>query len=197
MKRIVFAGAMVLATSASAGDYKPFVMVDVNSEKDAATSIANEYIGANATVGVKGPNKIEYSVKAGVSAKNSYDNDKDGISNNVELKIKKSYDIAGIAMPYVAVRLGEKIKKDGSNFAHYAFDAGVKVPLVESLALDVGARYRDAFASGKEYQSIRYHAMFLYDVNPHNTVGLRYAQSTSDYYEEERKSWRVHYQHNY
>ncbi len=196
MKRIVFAGAMVLATSASAGDYKPFVMVDVNSEKDAATSIANEYIGANATVGVKGPNKIEYSVKAGVSAKNA-DGSSDTISNNIEVKLKKSYDIAGVAMPYVSVRLGEKIKYTGKHFTHYAFDAGVKVPLVASLALDVGARYRDAFDAAENYQSVRYHAMFLYDVNPHNTVGLRYAQSTSDNYEEERKSWRVHYQHNY
>ncbi len=195
MKRIVFAGAMVLATSASAGDYKPFVMVDVNSEKD-ANSIANEYIGANATVGVKGPNKIEYSVKAGVSAKNA-DGSSDTISNNIEVKLKKSYDIAGVAMPYVSVRLGEKIKYTGKHFTHYAFDAGVKVPLVASLALDVGARYRDAFDAAENYQSVRYHAMFLYDVNPHNTVGLRYAQSTSDNYEEERKSWRVHYQHNY
>jgi hypothetical protein len=45
---------------------------------------------------------------------------------------------------------------------------------------------------------MRYHAMFLYDIDQHNTVGLRYARSYSDVSDyEERKSWRVHYQRSY
>jgi hypothetical protein len=72
------------------------------------------------------------------------------------------------------------------------------MPLSNGLSLDIGARYRNSFNSSEDYRSTRYHAMFLYDVDQHNTVGLRYARSYSDVDDyEERKSWRVHYQRNY
>jgi hypothetical protein len=178
---------------------KSFIMLDANSEKD-NRSIASEYIGANLTVGIKTPNKTEYSVKFGVSAKDKVYDSTESISNNLEFKIKQSYDIGMFFLPYVSVRLGEKLNSDQTHFTHYAFDAGAKVPLVGGLSLDVGARYRDALktsAASGDYKSTRVHAMFLYDVNEYNSLGLRYARSNADNYEEERKSWRVHYQRNY
>jgi hypothetical protein len=39
--------------------------------------------------------------------------------------------------------------------------------------------------------------MLLFDLDKSNTIGLRYSQSAANDYEEERKSWRLHYQHNY
>ncbi len=193
MKKIIIGGLLVMSGSVLAGENKPFVMIDSSSEKD---SLASEYIGANVTVGVKTANKVEYSVKAGVSLKSTTSSDT--ISNNLEFKVKKSFDVGMFFLPYVSVRLGEKLNYNSTHFTHYAFDAGAKIPLTNGLALDIGTRYRNAFDSAENYKSMRYHAMFLYDVDQHNTVGLRYARSYSDVSDyEERKSWRVHYQRNY
>ena len=195
MKKIIIGGLLALSGAAMADGNKSFIMLDASSEKD-NSSIASEYIGANLTLGIKTPNKTEYSVKVGVSAKDKYNGD-ESISNKLEFKLKQSYDIGMFFLPYVSVRLGEKLKDDQTHFTHYAFDAGAKVPLVGGLSLDVGARYLNAFKSSANYESTRVHAMFLYDVNEYNSLGLRYARSNADNYEEERKSWRVHYQRNY
>ena len=192
MKKIIIGGLLVLSGTALAGDYKPFVALDSSTEKD---SLANEYIGANVTIGVKGPEKVEYSVKAGVSLKNT--SSSDTISNNIELKVKKSFDVGMFFIPYVGLRLGEKLNYNTTHFTHYAVDAGAKIPLSTGLALDVGYRYRNAFDSSQNYRSNRYHAMFLYDFDQHNTVGLRYASSFANSGTEDRDSWRVHYQRNY
>ncbi len=214
MKKHLIAAAIAMTACAAhaEGDYKPFVMFDAATEKDEShyddgkgKNIAREYIGANVTVGVKGPNKMEYSVKTGASQK-----DKDGtqsVSNNLEMKIKKSYALTDSISPYVSLRLGEKLSADGKHFTHYAVDGGVKIKLRDNLSFDTGLRYRNALsdssyhkASGQEkysYESVRVHGMLLLDLDKHNTLGLRYAQSTADNYEEERKGWRVHYQRNY
>lgn len=208
MKKMLALSLLVVSGAVIAGDSggdeqprnKPFVMVDTSMEKDAYPSLANEYINANITMGVKTPSKTEYSVKVGSSLKDvpgSTSSDK--LSNNIELKIKQSFDVGTFFLPYVAVRLGEKLVYDGTktHFTHYAFDAGLKLPLSESLALDVGARYRNSFDTAMKYRSTRLHAMVLYDFDKSNTVGLRYTQSDAEYYTEERKGWRVHYQRNY
>jgi hypothetical protein len=173
-------------------------MIDSSMEKD-AISLANEYINANITMGVKTPSKTEYSVKVGNSLKNApaASPTPDSLSNNIELKVKQSFDVGTFFTPYVAVRLGEKFKSDTTHYTHYSFDAGFKLPLSESLALDVGARYRNAFDSSKDYRSTRLHVMGLYDIDKHNTVGLRYTQSDAKSPDEERHGWRVHYQRNY
>jgi len=219
MKKILSICALVLTSFAAhaEGDYKPFFMFDVNSEKDEKHSdLVRDYIGANVTVGIKGPSKMEYSIKTGASQK-----DKDGVqtvSNNIELKIKKSYQLTENISPYVSVRLGEKIRSNGNNFAHYAIDGGVKFQLMDNLAFDTGLRYRNALSNDNyqreferspkydstgtltkayTYESIRLHAMLLFDLDKTNTVGFRYSQSKANDYEEERKSWRLHYQHSY
>ncbi len=203
MKNIIGLALLSLAGLAIAGDgggdgqYKPFVMLDSSMERDGST-LANEYINANVTLGVKTANKVEYSIKTGMSLKDvPGGTNSDALTNNIEGKIKKSYDIGLGFYPYLAVRLGQKFNKDTTSFAHYAFDAGAKIPTGENWALDFGVRYRDDINYSKDYKSVRYHAMVLYDINPSNTVGLRYTQSTSKNYEEERKGVRVHWQHNY
>ena len=176
---------------------KPFIMVDTSMEKDAYTSLANEYVNVNLTMGVKTPSKTEFSIKVGASAKDVANSTADKLTNNIEVKIKQSFDIGAFFLPYVAVRLGEKFNSDTAHFTHYAFDAGLKLPLSENLALEIGARYRNAFESVEKYRSTRFHAMALYDIDKSNTVGLRYTQSDAQSYTEERKGWRVHFQRNY
>ena len=207
MKKLFIACVILFAscTANAEGDFSPFVMFDVNSERDAKhDDLARDYIGANLTVGVKTPNKIEYTIKGGVSRKD--ESGTQSINNNIEVKIKKSYKLTDTISPYVALRLGEKIGKDANHFAHYAIDGGVKFKLLDNLAFDTGLRYRNAldneayqkaFSRAYTYESIRLHGMLLFDLDKTNTIGLRYSQSTADDYYEERKSWRLHYQHNY
>jgi hypothetical protein len=212
MKKMLALSLLVVSGAVIAGDgggdeqprSKPFVMVDTSMEKDAqySGSLATEYINANITMGVKTPSKTEYSVKVGASVKDKYSGS-DELSNNIELKIKQSFDIGTFFLPYVAVRLGEKFNYTATHFTHYAFDAGLKLPMTEKLALDVGVRFRNAFdaidysGNAIDYRSTRFHAMALYDFDKSNTIGLRYAQSDSKNYTEERKGWRIHYQRNY
>ena len=124
----------------------------------------------------------------------------------MEIKIKKSYKLTETISPYAAFRLGEKMGKDANHFTHFAIDGGVKFQLMDHLAFDTGLRYRNALDNGSyqkafsrtyTYESIRLHGMLLFDLDKTNTIGLRYSQSTADDYAEERKSWRLHYQHNY
>ena len=209
MKKLLAFTLLALSGAVIAGDSggdgtdaprnKPFIMVDTSMEKDAYTSLANEYINVNLTMGVKTPSKTEFSVKVGASAKDVQNSTSDKLTNNIEFKVKQSFDIGTFFLPYVSVRLGEKFDYNTSHFTHYAFDAGLKIPLTDKLALDVGARYRNAFDSAEKYRSTRLHAMVLYDVDKSNTVGLRYTQSDALVAkpEEERKGWRVHYQRNY
>jgi len=203
MKKLLALTLLALSGAVIAGDdsgeaprNKPYVMVDSSMERDAST-LANDYINVNLTMGVKTPSKTEFSVKVGASAKDVPDSTSDKLTNNIELKLKQSFDIGAFFLPYVSVRLGEKFDYDTTHFTHYAFDAGLKLPLSDKLALDVGARYRNSFDTAKLYRSTRIHAMVLFDIDKSNTVGLRYTQSDAQSYTEERKGWRVHYQRNY
>jgi hypothetical protein len=206
MKKLLAFTLLALSGAVIAGDSggdgtdaprnKPYVMVDTSMERDGST-LANDYINVNLTMGVKTPSKTEFSVKVGASAKDVPDSTSDKLTNNIELKLKQSFDIGTFFLPYVSVRLGEKFDYDTTHFTHYAFDAGLKLPLSDQLALDVGARYRNSFDTAKLYRSTRFHAMMLFDIDKSNTVGLRYTQSDAQSYTEERKGWRVHYQRNY
>ena len=190
MKKIIIGGLLVLSGTAIAGDYKPFFVVDTSSEKN---SLAQEYIGANVTIGVKNPDKVEISVKSGVSLNTTTDS----TSSNVELKIKKTYDVGMFFMPWAGFRLGQAINANTTSFTHYALETGLKIPLSNGLALDLGYRYRNAFESSRDYRSNRFHAMFLYDFDSNNTVGLRYTSSFAHSDTQNRDTWRVHYQRNY
>ncbi len=193
-KHLLMALLALSASGAQAADLKPFALVDTATEKD---SLANEYVNANITVGVKTPGKFEYSMKLGASEK-SHDGS-ETYSRNVEGKIKKSFDLGLPFSPYVALRLGQKTDNGTSkSIAHWATDVGLKMPVTDRFALDLGVRYRDAIRSADPYQSTRYHLMGLYEIDPSNIIGLRYSTSTSsEKATEDRSGWRIHYQHNY
>ncbi len=187
-----------LAADDAASPYKPFIIVDSSTEKD---SLANEYVAANITIGVKAPNKVEYSVKSGISLKDVPNSTNDSVSGNIEAKIKKSYDIGTFFTPYMALRLGQKINSNTTSFTHYAVDAGLKIPMTSTTALDVGVRHRDAFDASQHFKSFRLHSTLLWDLSPSNTLGLRFTKSYATYAgaatTEERETWRLHWQHNY
>ncbi len=191
MKKILAVSLLALCTSTTAGEYTPFVGVDFATERD---SIRNDYVNATFSVGLKAPAQMEYSARIGVTEK-----EHDTHSRNIEGRIKKSFDVGLPFSPYVALRLGQKTSnRDKSSFAHWAADVGIRLPVGQQLAFDLGLRYRDAFRGAIDYQSTRYHIAALYALDKANVVGLRYTTSTSrNKPEEERDGWRVTYQHNF
>ena len=198
MTPIWFIAPSVFAEDGVSGRLMPYVMFDVATEKDAVSPLKNEYFNKHITVGVKTPKKWEYSLKLGTSDKDAQTYE---LMNNVlEGKIKKSFELKKGIYPYFAARFGEKTfsakaRPYTSSFTYYSFDVGTKLSLSSAWGFDIGARWRDS--DTYEYESTRYHAMLLFDVNAHNTLGLRYSQSSSDNLEEDRESVRLHWQHNF
>ncbi len=176
----------------------PFVMLDVGIEKDSVSPVKNEYFNKHITVGVKTAGKWEYSLKLGTSDKDA--STYELVNNVIEGKIKKSFELRKGIYPYVSARFAEKTyssktKPYTASFTYYSIDAGSKFSLSDSIGLDLGFRFRDS--DKYSYQSERYHAMLLFDINESNTIGLRYSQSSSDNLEEDRESVRLHWQHNF
>ena len=198
MTPIWFIAPSVFAEDGVSERLMPYVMFDVATEKDAASPLKNVYFNKHITVGVKTPKKWEYSLKLGSSDKDAQTYE---LMNNVlEGKIKKSFELKKGIYPYFAARFGEKTfsakaKPYTSSFTYYSLDVGTKLSLSSAWGFDIGARWRDS--DTYEYESTRYHAMLLFDVNAHNTLGLRYSQSSSDNLEEDRESVRLHWQHNF
>jgi len=186
------------AAESTTAQLTPFVMLDVATEKDSVSPIKNEYFNKHITTGFKTAGKWEYSLKLGTS-------DKDArtyklVSNVIEGKIKKSVEVRKGIYPYVSARFAEKTyssktKPYTSSFTYYSFDVGSKFSLSDSIGLDIGFRFRDS--DKYSYESERYHAMLLFDVNEFNTIGIRNSESSSDNLEEDRQSVRLHWQHNF
>jgi len=186
------------AAESTTAQLTPFVMLDVATEKDSVSPIKNEYFNKHITTGFKTAGKWEYSLKLGTS-------DKDArtyklVSNVIEGKIKKSFEARKGIYPYVSARFAEKTyssktKPYTSSFTYYSVDVGSKFSLSDSIGLDIGFRFRDS--DKYSYESERYHAMLLFDINEFNTMGLRYSESSSDNLEEDRQSVRLHWQHNF
>ena len=111
------------------------------------------------------------------------------ISQGLEVRVKQSFGISGGIRPYLGVRLGEKVTSS-TNFSHYAFDAGVKIPLGAGFTGDVGARYRNAFDTANAYQTTRAHVAVGYDLTKQDAIAVRWSRSWGD---EEKDGVRLQY----
>ena len=198
MKKILLGAMLTLSAISAQAQLKPFVSFDYADEEKRSTGSKNAAV--NMTIGVKAPNKWEYSIKAGYSDPASPGTSSSSQNTqNVELKVKKSFETGFGVYPYVAVRLGQKFTAANAvNVKHYAVDLGLKVPVGAGFAVDVGSRYRNAFNQDAvdPFDSVRYHATLLYDFNENNTVGLRDAQSNGAT-AESKNSVRAHYTYNF
>jgi hypothetical protein len=196
MKKFLIGAMLTLSAISAQAQLKPFVSFDYADEEKRSDGSKNAAV--NMTIGVKAPNKWEYSVKAGYSDPADPSSSKVN-TQNVELKVKKSFETGFGVYPYVAVRLGQKFtKSNGLNIKHYAVDLGLKIPLGMGFAVDVGSRYRNAFHQDAvdPFDSVRYHATLLYDFDENHTVGLRYARSQGAV-DESKNSVRAHYTYNF
>jgi hypothetical protein len=192
MKKILLFAILAVCSLSAQAQLKPFVSFDYADEEKRSTGAKNT--GVNVTIGIKAPNKWEYSIKAG------YSDPAAGTSNsqNVEAKIKKSFDIGAPVLPYIGLRVGQKTQKPSTpnHIVHYAVDLGIKIPIANGFALDVGSRYRNSFDTADNFNSVRHHTTLLYDFNANNTIGLRYTQSHGAD-AESKNTWRIHYSYTF
>ena len=66
----------------------------------------------------------------------------------------------------------------------------MKFPLFAGLTGDVGARYRNAFESGKLYETTRVHTSVGYALTKQDSVAVRWSRSYGD---EEKDAVRLQY----
>jgi hypothetical protein len=132
-------------------------------------------------VGFKAAEGWDYSLKTNTSQTALGSG---SISSGLEVRARKS-----MGAFYLGGRLGERITSS-THFSTYAIDAGVKFPLAAGFTGDVGGRYRNAFASGKAYETQRVHATVGYALTKQDAVAVRFSRSYGD---EEKDAWRLSY----
>ena len=180
MKKILVAAVMAFAGSAFAGGY---ASLEYSNETNRATDADN--IKEALVVGNK-DGDTDYSLKM----ENSQTEFGSGsISQGLEVRVKQSFGDKGGIRPYFGVRLGEKVSSS-THFSHYAFDAGVKIPLGAGFTGDLGARYRDAFDTSNNYTTQRAHLAVGYDLTKQDSLAVRWSRTWGD---EEKDAVRLQY----
>ena len=176
-KQLTLAVASLLVTgSALAAGYATYEYSEEENRATDATNIANAVV-----VGVKAAEGWDYSLKANTSQTALGSG---SISSGLEVRARKS-----LGAFYLGGRLGERITSS-THFSTYAIDAGVKFPLAAGFTGDVGGRYRNAFESGKAYETQRVHATVGYALTKKDSVAVRFSRSYGD---EEKDAWRLSY----
>ena len=174
VKAFLLVGLMAVG-SAFAGGYTSLEYYDEHNRATGADNIKEALV-----IGTK-VDSTDYSLKM----ENSQTKFGSGsITQGLEARVKQSFGPF-----YLGARLGEKVSSS-TNFSHYAFDAGVKVPLVGGLYSDVGGRYRNAFDTANNYETKRVHAAVGYALTKQDTIAVRWSRSWGD---EEKDAWRLQY----
>ena len=171
----VFLVSMLIGASAFAGGYASLEYSDESNRLTGAENIKQGLVIGDKTGGV------DYSIKM----ENSQTEIGSGsISQALEVRAKKS-----LGALYVGARLGERITSS-THFSYYAVDTGVKIPLVAGFTADVGARYRNAFESGKLFETTRVHTTVGYALTKQDAVAVRWSRSYGD---EQKDAVRLQY----
>ena len=174
VKAVLLVGLMSVG-SAMAQGYASLEYSDESNRSTGAENIKQGLVIGNKTGGV------DYSIKM----ENSQTEIGSGsITQALEARAKKN-----IGALYVGARLGERITSS-THFSYYAIDSGVKFPLVAGFTADVGARYRNAFESGKLYETTRGHVAVGYALTKQDSVAVRWSRSYGD---EEKDGVRLQY----
>jgi hypothetical protein len=172
---VAFATLLIAGSALAAGGYASLEYSDESNRKTGAENIKEGLVIGSKMDGV------DYSIKM----ENSQTEIGSGsITQALEVRAKKSFGAV-----YVGARLGERITSS-THFTYYAIDSGVKFPLFAGLTGDVGARYRNAFESGKLYETTRGHAAVGYALTKQDAVAVRWSRSWGD---EEKDAVRLQY----
>ena len=176
MKKIsLFLASLAISVTAMAQGYGS---LEYSDETNRATNASN--IKEGVVLGTK-VGSTDYSIKM----ENSQTALGSGsITQGLEVRVRQSFGAF-----YLGGRLGERITSS-THFSTYAIDAGVKFPLAAGFTGDVGGRYRNAFESGKAYETQRAHATVAYALTKQDSVAVRFSRSYGD---EEKDAWRLSY----
>ena len=181
MKKVVLATILASVFGiASAGGY---TSLEYTNETNRATDADN--IKSGLVVGNK-VGDTDYNIKMETS---QTEFGSGSITQGLEVRVKQSFGTSGGIRPYLGVRLGEKVSSS-THFSHYAFDAGVKVPLGAGFTGDVGARYRNAFDTSNNYTTQRAHLAIGYELTKQDAIAVRWTRSWGD---EEKDGVRLQY----
>jgi hypothetical protein len=173
--KFLTATLLLSASVAFANGYASLEYSDESNRKTGAENIKEGLVIGNKTGGV------DYSIKM----ENSQTEIGSGsITQALEARAKKSFGAL-----YFGGRLGERITSS-THFSYYAIDSGVKFPLFAGLTADVGGRYRNAFESGKLYETTRAHVAVGYALTKQDAVAVRWSRSWGD---EEKDGVRLQY----
>jgi len=183
LSTIVVMAALLVAGAAQAGGYATFEYSNETKRVDDSETVKSALVA-----GYKTADNMDYSIKM-ESSQAEWGNG--SISNGIEVRAKKTFNTVLGVNPYFGARLGEKIKSD-EKFSHYAFDTGVKFPIMGALSGDVGVRYRNAFDTVNAFQSTRYHVIAAYALTKQDSVAIRYSQAYGNV-AEEKNAYRVSY----
>jgi hypothetical protein len=176
--KTIAAALLVAVTATSALAAGGYATIDYNDESNRKTGAEN--INTGLTVGSK-MDGVDYSVKMATS---QTEIGSGSITQTLELRARKSFGAV-----YFGGRVGERMTS-ATHFSYYAIDSGVKFPLVAGFTADVGARYRNAFESGKLYETTRGHVAVGYALTKQDAVGVRWSRSHGD---EEKDAVRLAY----
>lgn len=172
---VVFASLLIAGSALAAGGYASLEYSDESNRLTGAENIKEGLVIGSKMDGV------DYSIKM----ENSQTEIGSGsISQALEVRAKKNFGAV-----YVGGRLGERITSS-THFSYYALDSGVKFPLFAGFTGDVGARYRNAFESGKLYETTRAHVAVGYALTKQDAVAVRWSRSWGD---EEKDAVRLQY----
>jgi len=174
-KLSLFLATLAVSVSAMAQGYSSLEYSDEKNRETNAKNIKEAIVVGN-KVGA-----TDYSIKM-ENSQTAFGNG--SISQGLEVRVKQS-----MGPFYIGGRLGEKVSSS-TNFSHYAVDGGVKFPLVAGLTGDVGARYRNAFESGKDFKTTRVHTAVGYALTKQDAIAVRWSRSFGD---EEKDAWRLQY----
>ena len=172
---VVFASLLIAGSAVAAGGY---ASLEYSDESNRLTGAEN--INHGLVIGSK-MDGVDYSIKM---ANSQTEIGSGSITQALELRAKKSFGAL-----YFGGRVGERITSS-TNFSYYAIDSGVKFPLFAGLTGDVGARYRNAFESGKLYETTRGHVAVGYALTKQDAVAVRWSRSWGD---EEKDGVRLQY----
>ena len=172
---VVFASLLIAGSAVAAGGYASLEYSDESNRLTGAENINHGLVIGSKMGGV------DYSIKM---ANSQTEIGSGSITQALELRARKSFGAL-----YFGGRVGERITSS-TNFSYYAIDSGVKFPLFAGLTGDVGARYRNAFESGKLYETVRGHVAVGYALTKQDAVAVRWSRSSGD---EEKDAVRLQY----
>jgi hypothetical protein len=163
--KTIAAALFVAVTATSAMAAGGYATLDYQDESNRLTG--RENINTGLVVGTK-LDGVDYSIKM---ANSQTELGSGSINQTIELRARKNFGAV-----YFGGRVGERITSS-THFSYYAIDSGVKFPLVAGFTADVGARYRNAFESGKLYETTRGHVAVGYALTKQDAVAVRWSRS--------------------